>query len=241
MNPLAIKGFVETSLCDWDGRVAAVLFLPGCNLRCPFCQNGDLISGYDALPSVNFEIVAAYLTQHSEWIDGVVVTGGEPTIWKDLADLLSRIKDLGFAVKLDTNGTNPDVIEDLCGRRLADFVAMDVKAPLDQRYSLAAGTEVDLAALRRSIELVGDLGDAGEFRTTLVPGLVGEEEVELIARAIKGARRYVLQRFVPENSLDSKLRRVVPFDDSFVSRMVRKAGQHVDSCFYRGKLGVGLS
>jgi pyruvate formate lyase activating enzyme len=241
MNRLAIKGFAETSLCDWDGYVSSVLFLPGCNLRCPFCQNGGLITGYDDLPSIGFEVIAGHLTRHHEWIDGVVVTGGEPTIWVELPDLLRRIKDLGFDIKLDTNGTNPAAIENLIGLGLVDYVAMDVKAPLDERYSRAAGSNVDLEDLKRSIAVVSQLGNAGEFRTTLVPGLIGEEEVELIAQAIKGARKYVLQRFVPENSLDSRLRRVVPFHDSFVSRLVRKAGQHVESCFYRGKLGVGLS
>lgn len=241
MTPPAIKGFVETSLCDWDGFVSSVVFLPGCNLRCPFCQNAALIGAYDDLPTIAFDSVARYLRRNSEWIDGVVITGGEPTIWKDLAGLIADFKRLGLGVKLDTNGTRPDVLADLIDAGLLDYIAMDLKAPLDERYAAASGTEVDLGDIERSIEIVSTFGEAYEFRTTLVPGLVGEEEVDLIAKAIKGARRYVLQRFVPENSLDSALRRAVPYDDGFVSRLVLKAGEHVRSCIYRGKLGVGLS
>jgi pyruvate formate lyase activating enzyme len=241
MRQPAIKGLVETSLCDWDGYVSSVVFLPGCNLRCPFCQNATLIEAYDDLPTVSFDSVAEYLSRNRDWIDGVVITGGEPTIWTDLSDLVGDIKDLGFRVKLDTNGTRPDALEDLVGRGLVDYLAMDVKAPLDERYSVASGREVDVSDIRRSIDVTAAFGDTYEFRTTLVPGLVGEAEIDLIARAISGARKYVLQRFVPENSLDSGLRRVVPYDDGFVSRLVEKAGEHVKSCFYRGKLGVGLS
>jgi pyruvate formate lyase activating enzyme len=241
MSKLEIKGFIETSLCDWDGLISSVIFLPECNFRCPFCQNGDLILSPEALPSIRFDCIAGYLEAHRDWIDGVVLTGGEPTIWAELKDLAGELKTLGFRVKLDTNGTGPAEIERLIGEGLIDYIAMDVKAPLDERYKKACGVSVDLGAIRRSIDLVRDFGDAYEFRTTLVPGLVGEEEVELIAQSIRGAERYALQRFVPENSLDNSLRRAVPYGDGFVSRLVETAGKYVRSCFYRGKVGVSLS
>jgi pyruvate formate lyase activating enzyme len=118
---------------------------------------------------------------------------------------------------------------------------MDVKAPLDRRYHEAAGVKVSLQSLRESIEVISGFGEAYEFRTTLVPGLVGEEEIGLIAKAIEGAKRLVLQRFVPENSLDKRFKRAVPFQDSFVNHLLDIAGNHVETCFYRGKIGVGLS
>ena len=241
MSKLEIKGFIETSLCDWDGLISSVIFLPKCNFRCPFCQNGDLILRPESLDSIRLEDIAAYLTAHRDWIDGVVITGGEPTIWAQLEDLAGELKRLGLRVKLDTNGTRPGEIERLIGKELVDFIAMDIKAPLDERYAKASGVKVDLDAIRRSIGLVGAFGDAYEFRTTLVPGLVGEEEVELIARSIQGAARYVLQRFVPENSLDNALRLAVPYGDGLVSRLVETAGKYVRFCFYRGKVGVSLS
>jgi pyruvate formate lyase activating enzyme len=241
MMGLEIKGFVETSLCDWDGCISSVVFLPGCNFRCPFCQNGALILDYAGLPTVDFEVVASYLAGHREWVDGVVITGGEPTIWDDLDSLAGRIKELGLGVKLDTNGSRPDAICRLIDSGLVDYVAMDIKAPLDERYHEATGVEAPIEDLLESIEIVSGLGDSCEFRTTLVPGIIGEEEIGLIADAVKGAKRLVLQRFVPENSLDNRFRRAVPFRDGFVARLLEIAGSRVEHCFYRGKIGVGLS
>ncbi|MGD8627973.1 MAG: anaerobic ribonucleoside-triphosphate reductase activating protein [bacterium] len=241
MSKPQIKGFIETSLCDWDGLISSVVFLPGCNFRCPFCQNAELVLNPESLPSVGFDQIAGYLRAQSSWIDGLVITGGEPTIWGGLSELAEAIKDLGFAVKLDTNGTRPDEIADLLDRGLVDFIAMDIKAPLDERYERAAGVPVDLDRIRRSIDLVMGLKGAHEFRTTLVPGFVGEEEVALMAETVMGAERYALQRFVPDNSLDKALRRAIAYDDSFVSHLLEIAGRSVDNCIYRGRIGVGLS
>jgi pyruvate formate lyase activating enzyme len=241
MSEPQIKGFIETSLCDWDGLISSVVFLPGCNFRCPFCQNAELVLEPDSLPSVGFDQISEYLRAQTSWIDGVVLTGGEPTIWGGLAELAEALKELGFQVKLDTNGTSPDVIAGLVDRGLVDFVAMDIKAPLDERYRRAAGVPVDLDSIRQSIETVKSLKGAHEFRTTLVPGFVGEEEVALMAEAVRGAHRYALQRFVPDNSLDKALRRAIAYDDTFVSHLLQVAGKSVENCIYRGRVGVGLS
>jgi pyruvate formate lyase activating enzyme len=235
---LKIKGFVEASFCDWDGKISTVVFLPGCNLRCPFCQNGDLVLAPDRLASVDFSALKAYLDRQKGWIDGVVLTGGEPTIWADLPAFAGRFRSLGLLIKLDTNGTNPGMLEEVLRGGLVDFVAMDVKAPLDRRYDRAAGVAVDLEAIRASIGiLLSSLGNACEFRTTLVPGLVGEEEVVDIARALGAEARYVLQTFVPEKCLDTALERAIPYSDAFVVRLTDKARAHVKSCFFRGRTG----
>jgi pyruvate formate lyase activating enzyme len=228
-------------LCDWDGRISSVVFLPRCNFRCPFCQNAELILDWERLPTVGLDAVDGYLARHADWIDGVVLTGGEPTIWEDLPELAERFKRLGFGVKLDTNGSRPEAVRGLIRQGLVDFIAMDLKAPLDERYDEAAGVKVPLGNLKESIDIISAFGDAYEFRTTLVPGLIGKEEIGLIASAVEGARRLVLQRFVPENSLDKELRGAVPFEDSFVTDLLEIAGNHVETCFYRGKIGVGLS
>ncbi len=243
MKSLEIKGFIEASFCDWDGKISAVTFLPGCNLRCPFCQNGDLVLRHEKIPPVDFLLVRAYLARNKEWIDGVVVTGGEPTIWDELPRFLASIKALGLGVKLDTNGTRPEMLQSLIDQGLVDYIAMDVKAPLDGRYETAAGVAVDLDALRSSIAILSSssLGDSYEFRTTLVPGLVGEDEVVGIAGSIEGARRYVLQQFIPENSLAPDLRGALPYNDDFVSRLVERARTHVRFCFFRGKTRTVLS
>lgn len=243
MKGLEIKGFVEASFCDWDGKISTVIFLPGCNLRCPFCQNGRLVLEPESTPSVDFLSLRSYLVRNKGWIDGVVVTGGEPTIWADLEHLLEDIKALGLGVKLDTNGTRPGALEGLVARGLVDYVAMDIKAPLDGRYATLAGCDVDLDAIRQSIAIISSapgLGDAYEFRTTLVPGLIGEAEVVGIAQAITGAARYVLQQFIPENTLASDLRRAIPYSDDFVLHLVKMARPHVRFCFFRGKATAAL-
>ena len=241
MNEPAVKGFVETSLSDWDGKLSSVIFLPGCNFRCPFCQNGELITSPSELPDMALDEIGARLRPRTDWIDGVVITGGEPTIWDGLADLAREIKRWGFLVKLDTNGTNPDMLQSLAAAGLIDYVAMDLKTALDERYEVAAGVPVDIDAIRRSVEIAMSLEDRYEFRTTLVPGIVGEEEIESIARSIEGARKYVLQRFVPDNSLDRALRQALPYQDDFVAHLVERASSYVGDCFYRGKTGTGLS
>jgi pyruvate formate lyase activating enzyme len=241
MASLEIKGFVEASFSDWDGRISSVVFLAGCNFRCPFCQNGDLVVAPERLESTGFDPLGKYLARNKDWIDGVVLTGGEPTLWDDLPDLARRIKSLSFAVKLDTNGTRPDMLRRLRDRALVDYVAMDVKAPLDGRYGAAAGAAVDLDAIRSSIEAVMSWpGAAYEFRTTLVPGLVGEAEVEEVARAVRGAARLALQQFVPDKCLDTGLRRAVPYTDAAIEKMVERARAHVERSFFRGKPGSVL-
>jgi pyruvate formate lyase activating enzyme len=241
MNRPEIKGFVETSFCDWDGKLSSVIFLPGCNLRCPFCQNGPLVDGYAGLPTVGFDRVRDYLTARKDWIDGVVITGGEPTIHRGLPGLIRDFKSLGFGVKLDTNGTNPDMVASLAKEGLIDYIAMDIKTALDERYDRAAGVSADLDAVRRSVALIMSGTVPYEFRTTLVPGIVGEAEVLSIARSISGARRYVLQRFVPDNSLDNGLRQALPYQDAFIAQLVEIASNYVDDCSYRGKIGAELS
>lgn len=236
-----IKGFIETSFCDWDGCLASVIFLPYCNLRCPYCQNGILISEPETIPNIDLDAILASLERRRGWIDGVVITGGEPTIHADLADLARTIKMHGFKVKIDTNGTNPDLLCQMVKTGLVDYIAMDVKAPIDDRYSIAAGVKVDLRAISRSIEILlnGDL--PYELRTTLVPGIIDQSAIESISSSIRGAKKYVLQRFVPDNSLDSTYRNLLPFSDDFVAGLLDIARRHVENAFYRGKSGVALS
>jgi pyruvate formate lyase activating enzyme len=241
MSKPAVKGLVETSFCDWDGKISSVVFLPGCNFRCPFCQNGALVTDPDGLPTVDFEDIATYLKEKRDWIDGVVITGGEPTIWAGLSELAGEFKRLGLGVKLDTNGTNPDMVEALMADGFLDYVAMDIKTALDERYNAAAGAAADIGAIRQSIDLLMSSGLGYEFRTTLVPGIVGGEEVESIARSIEGASKYVLQRFVPDNSLDMPLRQALPYRDTFIAQLVERASVYVARCFYRGRTGAGLS
>ena len=230
-----IKGFIQNSLLDWPGKIASILFLPGCNFRCPFCHAAHLVVRPNELESVPFDSIRSFLKQRQEWIDGVIVSGGEPTISDGLFELVETVRKLGFPVKLDTNGSRPEVLENLVGRGLVQAVSMDVKAPLDERYSELAGVTVDLSAIRRSIDflLSGAVAEY-EFRTTVPPGLLDEEAILNIARTLSGAQNYVLQNFEPSDCLDRKLMELKPLPDEELKTWAEKAAVHVCRCWVRG-------
>lgn len=236
-----IRGFIESSLIEWPGRVASVLCLQGCNLACPFCHSGQLVSHQPPVESVPLEGVLAFLEDRRGWVDGVVVSGGEPTIHPGLPEMLQRLKAAGVGVKLDTNGTAPEMLSRLLDARLVDFVAMDLKAPLSAaRYAAAAGGEVDVEAVRASAALLL-AGRAGyEFRTTVCPAFVSLEDLEAMAESVAGARRYVLQQFVPATAMSPALHSVRPYPRQELIAAAAAMRAHVAECFLRGEAGADV-
>jgi pyruvate formate lyase activating enzyme len=192
---MRIVGFTETSLLDWHGRIAAVLWIGGCDFACPFCHNYRIADDDPELTLVPWEDIARTLRRKRDWYDGVVLTGGEPLMHPEVFELCRRIKDIGQHVKIDTNGSFPYALKALLELKLADAVAMDVKAPLDSRYAKAAGRHMDVAPLRRTIRLLLESGIEHEFRCTLVPGLINPEDIAAIGEAIKGAQAVALQEY----------------------------------------------
>ncbi len=233
---MRITGFVKNSLIDWDGYVCSVAFLPGCNFRCPFCQNPELALNKDTLSEVPLPRIREYLEEHSDFLDGVVITGGEPTIHEDLPDLIREFKDMGLMVKLDTNGSRPALVEDLIGADLLDFVSMDIKAPLDSRYNEASGTEVDLDKVKQSISSLMEDPVDYEFRTTVVPVLLDKGDIEDIAAYIGGARRYILQQFRPKVTLDDNYSVLDPYSESELREMAEIAKEYVRKVLIRGEM-----
>lgn len=196
-----IKGFLETSFLDWRGKISAVLFLPGCNFRCPYCHNYTLVSDPDSLATLPFDVVLDRLRPFVNWIDGVVITGGEPTLHPRLPELIKAIKAEGFLIKLDTNGHRPKVIEDLAERGLLDMVAMDLKAPLEAlAYARSAGRAVDLGRIRRSMDFLKKSGLAHEFRSTILPAWHGPAELAAMADTLCGAQAWTLQAMSVETA-----------------------------------------
>jgi len=189
-----IAALVPLSLSDHEGRVAAVVFVRGCNFRCPFCHNPELVlPGQASGAALGAGDVLRQLAERRGFLDSVVVTGGEPTLERDLSLFLSEVRALGFAIKLDTNGSRPEVLDALLERGLVDALAMDLKAPRP-RYAEYSGVSVDLDAIERSICCIRESALEYEFRTTVAPGL-GVPDLEAMAEWIRGARRYVLQPF----------------------------------------------
>jgi len=208
-----IKGFLETSFLDWPGKLCSVLFLPRCNFRCPYCHNHLLVLHPERYASIPLEDVFSRLQSFRGWIDGVCITGGEPTLERDLPRLIHEFKNRGFLVKLDTNGSNPQMLEDLLKNREIDFVSMDVKAPLDPfSYRRSTGVAIDLDLILKSVDLLKREEVEYQFRMTVVPGLHGEEEIKRLGGQLRAGDRFILQNFNPENPLDPSLKNVTPYD-----------------------------
>jgi pyruvate formate lyase activating enzyme len=207
---LSIKGFVETSFIDWKGKLSSVLFCGGCNFRCPFCHNSDLVLRHQQIEEVPLEYVLLTLRKYRDWVGHVVVTGGEPTTHMNLFQFLARIKTEGMKIKLDTNGSNPSILKGLVNEGLIDYIAMDFKGPLD-RYDEWCGTVVDISKIEESVEFIlGGTLDY-EFRMTVVPFLHREEDVYEAAEHMKHARKFMVQEFKPRNTLNPAYMQVQPF------------------------------
>ncbi len=220
---IEIKGFLETSFIDWPGKLCSVLFLPRCNFRCPYCHNHPLVFHPDRYPSIPLKDILSRLHSFGDWIDGVCITGGEPTLHVDLPFLTREIKRHGFLVKLDTNGSNPQMLEKLIEAGEVDFVSMDVKAPLDPfSYGRSIGLPIDLNHILRSIEILKRGGVEYEFRMTVVPGLHKEEDIKNLADQLRVGRRLVLQNFNPENPLDPSLKNTLPYDPKVLKEVERE-------------------
>lgn len=192
---MKIGGFVPLTLVDYPQRIAATVFTIGCGFRCPFCHNPELVlpeRAADATVVDEGEVLDS-LEARQGFLDGVVLTGGEPTLQDDLAAFIRRIKALGFLVKLDTNGAQSAVLEALLSEGLLDFIAMDIKAPRD-RYAEFAGVPVSMDAIQRSIDAIRASGADYEFRTTVAPGITARD-IETMAHWLDGARCYILQMF----------------------------------------------
>jgi pyruvate formate lyase activating enzyme len=201
-----IKGFIETSFVDWPGNISSVVFLPNCNFRCSYCHNSDLVLRSDMIQDIPFDQVIARLETMRGWVDGVCVSGGEPTIHSFLPNLLRSIKQLGFATKLDTNGSRPAVLASLIQEHLVDFVAMDIKAPLaEDAYCSVTGVRNFVDDVKQSTRLLLSGAVPYEFRFTVVPWYHRPEDIFRVAQELSGATKLRLQNFKPVNTLDPLL------------------------------------
>ncbi len=193
---MIIHGLQKLTLVDYPGKCACILFSGACNFRCPFCQNGSLVLSPENEPVIPEDEIFSFLEKRKRMLEGVVVTGGEPTINSDLIPFLGRIKEIGYSVKLDTNGYMPKVLEDAVRSGFVDYVAMDIKTSLDE-YSVLSGVKTDTERIEESIDFLLSGEVDYEFRTTVVEELHNASNFEKIGEKIKGARRYFLQSFVP--------------------------------------------
>lgn len=239
-----IKNWVQMTLADYPQKIAASLFTGGCNFRCPNCHNRDLVLAPEQAPDLPLSEIWSFLEGRIGLLDGVAISGGEPTLQPDLIPFALRLQGMGYAVKLDTNGYRPDVLRAVLGRgpqrmRAVDYVAMDIKAPLS-KYALAAGVRVDTARIRQSVELLLRSGISCEFRTTVVPGMLDEQDIVEIAAWLAGKSgdpgvvHYYLQQFVPRNTLDPAMLDRVPYPPERVRKMADAAREWLPLVELRG-------
>lgn len=198
---MRIHGFSQLTLLDYPGKLACTIFCGSCNFRCPFCHNATLVLHPDSEPAIDEDTIVDTLMKRNNMLEGICVTGGEPTIYKDLPGFIGRLKETGYAIKLDTNGTNPDMLNELINDGLIDCVAMDIKASPDN-YAKATGIEAPpMDSIFKSVEILMSGRVNYEFRTTVVNGIHTAEDFRVIGSWLRGARAYYLQRYIDSGNL----------------------------------------
>lgn len=226
---MIIAGFARNSLIDYPGKIVSTVFTSGCNLRCPFCHNPDLVPMHSKT-KVSEKELFTYFEKYKNMLDGVCVTGGEPTLQKGLLDFVMKVKALGLKVKLDTNGTKPDVIEKLIP--LVDYIAMDIKSSKKGYIKMGVSKEV-LNFILKSISIIMSSGIKYEFRSTAVPGILSVEDVKEIVETIKGAGCYCIQQFVPAERMVDESFKVKPYTAEELLEMQKIAAAKVKRCMIR--------
>ncbi|MDR1457484.1 MAG: anaerobic ribonucleoside-triphosphate reductase activating protein [Puniceicoccales bacterium] len=201
---MKIGGIQKISLIDFPGKISCVLFTQGCNFCCPFCHNESLVLPEKFGPPMEENEVFNFLNAKKGKIEAVVISGGEPTLQGDLEDFLKKIKELGFLTKLDTNGSRPEVLDSLYKAKLLDYVAMDIKHRFE-RYAEIANVSVSMDKIKRSVDLIKNSGVDYEFRTTVVSEFHTSYDIRSIIFQLSGAKRFVLQEFIPEHAMNKNL------------------------------------
>lgn len=229
---MKFAGIQKLTLLDYPEHMACTLFLRGCNLRCPFCHNASLLGGDGSRDEITEDEILDLLEKRKNLLDGVAVTGGEPTLYPELPEFIRKVKQKGFSVKLDTNGTNPDMLFSLISEKLVDYVAMDIKSAPDE-YERLTRTKPDMDSIERSKSLLLRGLVPYEFRTTLVKGLHTEASVIGAARWITGADAYYLQKYKDSGEILSPAG-LSAFSDAEMKRFAQLAGQYVSNTQCRG-------
>lgn len=229
---MVLAGFQKLTLLDYPGKIATTVFTLGCSFRCPFCHNPELVDLRLAHNEESEKEFFAFLAKRKGKLEGVCITGGEPTIQSDIIKFIKKIKKAGFLVKLDSNGTRPDVLKKIIDAKLVDYIAMDIKSQL-ANYDKVTGSLVDKDRIKLSVDLIMRSHIPYEFRTTVVPGLHSEKDFVEIAKWIKGAKNYFLQEYREEQKiLDPNLKKITKGQKIDLEKIQKKIAKNF------GKMGV---
>lgn len=226
-----LAGLQKTTFIDYPEKIACIVFTQGCNFRCGYCHNPELFENKE--PVLSVPAFFEFLNKRKGKLDGVVITGGEPTLHgKDLIEFIKEVKSLGFLVKLDTNGTHPDVLQELLDENLLDYIAMDIKAPL-AKYKTITRTDIDTKIIKKSIDIIMNSGVDYEFRTTIVKSQLSVEDLRQIGELIQGAKRYYMQKFLATKILDETLMSEESYTDEEFKNLRTILEEYVDFVDYR--------
>ncbi|MEK7447815.1 MAG: anaerobic ribonucleoside-triphosphate reductase activating protein [Patescibacteria group bacterium] len=228
---MKIAGLVKNSLIDYPGKITAIVFTQGCNFRCPYCHNPDLVDIKNKKFLIPEKEIFDFLKKRKGLLDAVTITGGEPTLQKDLKHFIAKVKEMGYLVKLDSNGTNPAFLKDILDEGNVDYVAMDIKNTLE-KYERVTGP-VDIKNIQKSIQLIMDSGVEYEFRTTVLPRLHKIEDFEVIGQMIKGANKYFIQNFRSDKTLNKTYELEKSFTVSELEKIQKTMDKYVKSCQIR--------
>ena len=229
---MLINGFQKLTILDYPGKVACIVFTPGCNFRCPFCHNAALVTHIDKETYIDVDEVLAYLKKRQGLLDGVVITGGEPLLQDGIEEFIAEIKSLGYSVKLDTNGSFPEKLISIVKKGLVDYVAMDIKNSKEKYGKTIGVNDFDIAPIERSVDFLLQGNVDYEFRTTIVDGFHTLQDIQDIVVWIKGAHKYFLQNFVDSGDLITD--GLEPVSALLLKEMKKKATETIPSVEIRG-------
>ena len=230
---MKIGGLQKLTLIDYPGKIAATVFTIGCNFFCPFCHNPELVDPekIKKQPVIPENFFFDFLESRKGMLEGVCITGGEPALHQDLPEFIKKIKNFGFSVKLDTNGSNPEIIENLIREKLVDYLAMDIKGPLE-KYQEITKREIDFGKIKKSVELIKNFPEY-EFRTTVLPRFHKKEDIINIAEWLKGSKNYFLQQFRPGKTLDSSFEKEKAYSSEELAEICQLIQPYFDYCGVR--------
>lgn len=220
-----IKGIEKFASKDFPGHISSTVFLGGCNFNCPYCHNSDLVLRPETLPTYSMDDFVEYLDSRKGWLEAICVSGGEPLLHEDLEILLHLIKERQLLVRIDTNGAFPSRLEALIKEQLVDNIAMDIKAPLE-KYQEVTRSRVAVEDISDCIDIIKKSSLEYIFRTTVVPDLIGAEDIEEISKMLDGAKVFQLQQFVPTNTIDSEFLQKKPYKRDIIEEFAKIAERH---------------
>jgi len=229
---MKIGGFQKTSLLDFPDKISTIIWTVGCNFRCPFCYNSNLVLGKVGL--VPESEILSYLEKRKGILEGLVISGGEPLMQKDIDKFTEKVKKIGYEIKIDTNGMYPQKLKELIDKKLVDYVSMDVKAPKN-KYDALSGVKTDIKKIENSIKIIKESAPDYEFKTTFAPGLLTKEDIISIAKWIKGSKKFYLQQFKSDVPLISaNLQETKSYSNDILIETLNDIKSYFDICEVRG-------